>query len=759
MTCKYPSVFILCFIVTGIILADISHLPAWFMLTGVLFFCIVGFLFLNRSKQVIVALSFGISLLFFSGFHFSIKYYDVGINHISRHINLKKTYHIYGEVSDWPDLKIDRTEIKINIDSISDKSISNVSGTILLKISDSTTFLQRGDRLEFYGKIYPVRGSSFTTDFNYQHYLNLKGVFGIVYLPTLLNVRIDKGNRYGIINIVDNFRNYIRHCFYSNLSATSAALSSGFLIGETRDIPLEIYHRFRDSGTLHLLAVSGSNVALVILFFILILRPFSISRKKRALILLGVILIFDLLSYGEPSVMRASIMASLVIAAQMIERRYNLNNIIALAAVIILLFEPAQLFDIGFQLSFAIAWGLIFIIPRLTIYLEKYQNQKLYIFLIFPFLISFVAQICSLGLIALYFHQIPVISPVANLIIVPLVSVAVIGILFLLLANLIFPLLGAFAGSILDMLLNMILIIVEFMGGDTIPLIKINDISFIAVLLFYVFLFSVVWSLKKKSIRKYIIITFLFILNISLVRTIINGFENKLDREINLFSLPGGVAAIIKKGKSKYADLIVTGIAAKKYSLEEKLLYPQLERLGVTKINTLFILSSQYSALDDLIRLIEKYKVNDVYINKYLLNSFKDVFGETGQSESGFTLTSFSKLQANLLQPGYYPSETKLLLNFKNTQILFTDRFPSDYSGFTKKKERILVLGKIWQLHNSDWVKLQRAGFQKIICSKIAQSVNYMDSISPYIPDKYSTDYIYDLSRRGSFTIEINKRH
>ncbi len=356
---KYPSLLVLLFVVFGIVISDQTRLPCWMFLFGSLACCVGGLIGLTRHSGRESTILFGLSLLFFSAFNFGIRFYDVGPRHISRVLQNGETYHIFGEVTDWPRLKTNHTEIKITLDSVATDVTRKVRGTILLKLTDTTTALQRGDRVEFRGRIYSVKGSNLPGKFDYQRYLYLKGVYGIVYLPTLLDVRIDKGNRFGIFNYVDKLRASIRGSFYKNLSPTAAALAAGFLIGETRDIPTTIYSRFRDTGTLHLLAVSGSNVALVVLSFMFLLRPFSLSRRKRAVILLLVVFLFALLSYGEPSVMRASVMAALVIAAGVLERRYDLNNVIAATALIILLFDPAQLYDVGFQLSFVTAWGLI----------------------------------------------------------------------------------------------------------------------------------------------------------------------------------------------------------------------------------------------------------------------------------------------------------------------------------------------------------------------------------------------------------------
>jgi competence protein ComEC len=356
---KYPAVFLVPFIVAGIIVADLSRWPTEFFLLASLVLCMVA-LAVMRSHTPVATILFGLFLASFCAFHYGIRYYDTGPTHLANHFQNGERYRIYGEVSDWPVLKSYGTEIKIAVDSIEREGMQVVHGGLMLKVSDSSTSLAWGDRIEFQGRIIAIKGGRSPGGFDYRRFLNLKGVSGLVYLSNLNSVRVDTKGRSWLLGRVDAIRLEILSSFQRNLEPSSSALAAGFLIGEIRNIPAEVYQHFRDSGTLHLLAVSGSNVALVVGFMMLVLRPFGLSRRRRALVLLLSVLLFAALSYGEPSVIRASIMAILVITAALVQRRYDLNNLIAVAAVAILLYDPAQLFSVGFQLSFVTAWGLIY---------------------------------------------------------------------------------------------------------------------------------------------------------------------------------------------------------------------------------------------------------------------------------------------------------------------------------------------------------------------------------------------------------------
>jgi competence protein ComEC len=260
MSRKYPAVFYLLFVLVGIVLADQTRWPAeWFLLSA-LILCLIG-IALFRSSPKAASILFGLFMLSFSAYHFSIRYYDIGPDHISNFITGGERYKIFGEVIDWPDLKSTGTEIKISVDSLGPPVERAVDGAILLKIHDSTTALQRGDRIEFRSRVFDNKGGSSPGGFDYRRYLHLKGVFGVVYLNNLLDVRIDTEGRSIVLSWIDLLRSEITASFYRNLGEAGASMAAGFLIGETRNISPEVYQRFRDSGTLHLLAVSGSNVA------------------------------------------------------------------------------------------------------------------------------------------------------------------------------------------------------------------------------------------------------------------------------------------------------------------------------------------------------------------------------------------------------------------------------------------------------------------------------------------------------------------
>ncbi len=757
---KYPSVLLLVFVVSGIIVADYLRLSSGILLLVGLVTVSGGVALTVVRRTVWAALALAAAVGCFAGFHYTLVTYDTGPHHLRQVLKRSGRYHIFGRVSEWPELLSERTLFVVSLDSLGGKEVRKVSGSILVKVTDTTTALQRGDRVEFTTRLYPIAPGKVQSGFDRRHYLNLKGIFGVAYLPNVLNVRVDRRSRFGLFHVIDRFRDAIRESLYRNLTEPQSALAAGFLIGETRDIPGPVYKMFRDSGTLHLLAVSGSNVALILIFITFVIRPFKWSRHRRAIILLLVILVFAELSYEEPSVIRASVMAALVIAAQLIQRRYDLNNVIACAAVMILLVSPGQLYDVGFRLSFVTAWGLIFILPKLDRLFDRYHNRRWYRWLMFPLMVSVVAQVVSTPVIAYHFGQVPAISVLANLVIVPLVSVSVIGILILLVADLIWPLLGIFAGSLLNLLLGSVVQTLHLLGGDRMPVIKTaallpEGLWGAVTIAAYLLIIGLVLSPAVARARKAMLIGVIAAVNVSLLVGIVHGREGDA-WTVDFTTVPGGVAALVSHPSGEYADLVLTGLQNSEYQVDASILGPWLSARGVDRLHGVFILTAEYGAIDDCLRLAAAYCADTISFSRQLRHSVADVIsGDSSLADLSDNLCYFSTRSDQIPdRVGCYAGKSGVLVWLEGTAVLVTDRMRECHldrapaPGMTA-----FVVGRKWRPTPSEWSDLYDRGYTRIVCSKIEPHLVLDGYERDIAPDNVLPDYLYDLNHLGDIRL------
>ena len=166
---KSPALFLLIFIVVGILIADSFHPSVSYFFIALILF-VVATIFCSKShRENFLVLFIGLGMLSFVGLRFASLYYETGNDSISNFIDSKSSYVIYGEISDWPELKLERTELTVDVDSLENSQVNYVRGKILLKINMPTTAFQRGDHLVFKGRIYPVEGERFSKERSEEH--------------------------------------------------------------------------------------------------------------------------------------------------------------------------------------------------------------------------------------------------------------------------------------------------------------------------------------------------------------------------------------------------------------------------------------------------------------------------------------------------------------------------------------------------------------------------------------------------------------
>ncbi|HEV8473594.1 MAG TPA: ComEC/Rec2 family competence protein [Methylomirabilota bacterium] len=205
--------------------------------------------------------------------------------------------------------------------------------------------------------------------------------------------------------------------FAERLPATSAGLLGGLVLGDRSGLPADVQDAFRRAGVYHVLAVSGFNVALLAGAVWAAARSAGGGRRAAAAAAIVAVLGFAAVVGAQPSVVRATVMASLVLSAVLLDREASVTNSLALAAVAILAARPDDLLDPGFQLSFAATAGIVAApMPRGR--------------LAAAIAVSLAAQAAVLPVTLAHFNQLSMIGVLANLAAVPLAGAAtVLGLL------------------------------------------------------------------------------------------------------------------------------------------------------------------------------------------------------------------------------------------------------------------------------------------------------------------------------------------
>ncbi len=365
-----------------------------------------------------------------------------------------------------------------------------------------------GDNVVLEGKLHRPFNFSKESSFSYRDYLYRKGI------PFILSVKkkgrvevLARKQGHFIKDLSLRLKQRLRDVLKDHLPSPEAGLMQAFLLGDRYDIPKNVYDLFKLSGVAHIIAISGFNIGIVAYGIFLFLKIFPIPRQGQYVLTMFLLVFYAFLTGGQPPVVRATIMAVVFLTSFLVEREQEAMNTLCAAALILLLMNPLNLFDVGFQLSFISVFFIILFYSRFmglfyqwlpgvkeeTEEQEKPRRKgrlslirfKVIRFFLQSLAISFAAYLGVVALVAYYFRLITPIVIIANLVIVPLASLIIFLGMGLLAMGVIFP--GAafaFANCIV-VLLNCMVASVFFFVQIPGAYFQLKSFSLGAVILYY----------------------------------------------------------------------------------------------------------------------------------------------------------------------------------------------------------------------------------------------------------------------------------
>jgi len=242
-----------------------------------------------------------------------------------------------------------------------------------------------------------------------------------------------------------DFRNKLGEQLIPYLPEPHLSLLAGIIWGGQADLPFELREAFRRTGTTHILAVSGFNVTTLTAILFTILVSLGLRRPQASGVLMLLIAAFVIFTGAEASVIRAGIMGGLVVAARLVGRAVKPWQLLLLAASGMLIIWPRLLVDLGWQLSFLAMMGLVYLSPLISArvkWLPKALGLRQVV------AETLAATAATLPLILLRIDNLSVVSPLANLLIVPAAPWIMLGGLLLLASSILGPLALVAAGPI-----------------------------------------------------------------------------------------------------------------------------------------------------------------------------------------------------------------------------------------------------------------------------------------------------------------------
>lgn len=375
-------------------------------------------------------------------------------------------YSLNGSVRSAPELKNNRLEFIFRAqEAAAGKFKWRCCGDVLVKMEFAQE-LNYGDNLTLLGNL--TRPYNFKSiGQGYKDYLGRAGIHLIMRLkdPRQIIRRPGFGGS-RLISASFWLRSRMEEVINRNLADLPASLLSAMILGQRRDVPWLVNDSMIRSGTVHILVVSGFNVGIVAFSINLLLKILRIPRKGRIILAIICLLVYCAITGSSNPVIRATVMGIVFLTAYLLKRDPDIYNSLAGAALFILIINPRQLFDIGFQLSFISVLAIVYLYPKLKalIRLQACKN-KVWRFIGEGCLVSLSAWLGTLGIIAFNFGIIAPVTILANILLVPLATVITLCGFTLVLSGLIYPdLAGIFsapASALITLLLSINALLVK----------------------------------------------------------------------------------------------------------------------------------------------------------------------------------------------------------------------------------------------------------------------------------------------------------
>lgn len=477
-----------------------------------------------------------------------------------------------------------------------EKIILNVTGNKELSI---------GETIYFNGELKLPKENTNPRLFNYRLNLKTEKIYTSMSLREHSITEVDSDNIALRYRVKSKFTGMVENTFNQYLSEKNSSLLSSIFLGKSSYLSSEDIDLYREMGLAHLLAVSGLHIGIISGFISFVLSNLGVKKRINIVITLSTIWIYGYLIGFPPSILRSGIMFTILYYSQLIHEPYDSVNALSLAMFILLLLNPYYLFNLGFQLSFAATFSIIILAPRINRRFYPYRNKLV------QSLVSILGvQIGLLPFQAYYFNNINPLSIVANLFIIPIISFALIlGFLMIVFSKIHY--LNLIIGFFLENILNFEAMILSWISRISMKSFTVFSPEIISGIIFYIMILIVFDFVDIKKLNKVLVkvtswsLVFLILVNSYL-------FINNKSSEIHFIDVGQGDAILIR---GKNADYLMDtgGSFFGDYNIAEGVTLPYLQKLGINRLNGLFITHFDADHSQGLTLLLENLKVDYVF--------------------------------------------------------------------------------------------------------------------------------------------------
>ncbi len=540
-------------------------------------------------------------------------------DHVSRFTNHDDLLVVRGMVIRYPERRLAKLNLIVASHEIYfDQKVRPIHGNILLSLIELDTTFQYGDELVVRGKLRKPKDRRNPGEFDYREYLLAQGIHGIISVNNVYQIkRVSTGNgNWFLRELVYPTKEYLEYFTRNSFPQQEAALLSGLLIGERGEISRELSDAFSKLGVIHILAVSGSHVAFIILIFMGVIGFLRLPYWLQVWLTIFAIIFYAYLTNLNPPVVRSSIMGALLLLATLLERKTDIYNTLAISALFILVFNPLELFQAGFQLSFFAVVTIVYFYPRLKklgrvqhLY-NRFKKYAVVHHSLDLLLVSAAAFLGTLPLTIFYFNRIPNFSLPANLLVVPLSFVGLASGLAAAVFGLFMPVVGKLYLAATWFFLHVMIKFVEWASQLPLAQFEVYRFSTGAAVCYFVGLF-LLFNFQRPVARRWLIIYGLVLANL-LIWKHYGQIQN--DLRVMFLDVGQGDAALIRFPNGK--NMLIDGGPRGSHSdAGAWVIAPYLRREGIHQIDALVLSHTDADHLGGFPHVMRNFKVREIWDN------------------------------------------------------------------------------------------------------------------------------------------------
>lgn len=604
---KRPLVISAIALIWGILLCDTSISHLWGILF--LFLSMLSFILLYRpvrktySKFALLAVPFLLTGYILHGFN-KTHYQNLFLSYAENQVVVK------GRIIDEPSQKKGRIGFILKpytIDNVPQKK-----GLIQVSVyaDQNAANLEYGSIVEITGQIKIPQGKRNIGGFDYQKYLASRGISGILNTSEKSLKVLEGKETFWLKSAGYKVRRFILKGLEQCLSSNEASVLAGMIIGYTSEMPDEMEESFRKTGLSHILVVSGANLVFIILPLVWLLKKIGFSPRWASVIAFPFMIIYVFSTGLETSVIRAAIMAGIMLIGQIFWRKSDVYCSLAASAIIILLINTYMLFDIGFILSFTATLSLsIFYESVLKILPERIPGS-----IRDTVSGTLSAQLGVVPIIAYNFNTVSIISVFSNILVVPLTGfLTVMGIIISVIGNLSLSF-GKVAGWFTGIIIRILLYLTEGLSSLPWAEIWIATPPLILVIIYYLFLIYLKFCHPKldQDIARPLMAGILIFVGSAII------LANTPDRSLRIYFADVGQGDCILIRTPKGKNIIIDGggsISDRESSYTgEKIVVPLVYDLKMNQIDLMIATHGDADHINGLKSVLEKVPVKKLVV-------------------------------------------------------------------------------------------------------------------------------------------------